>query len=204
MRPVTPTAVVAMLSLGLLLAGCSASGEAATTPSATPTAAATPSAEPTPSPTPAAVGSQEKPATPGVDTVTLVDADAPVYEVALGAANFDAGDAITAVYTMTDPAPEGTSYVLLPVTATYVGSGPLEAQAWLDLKITFVAADGRTVDAAPVVVPDDLSVTPKLATGESATGNLVFTVPQDALTGGLWSVEYTMGTTGEVVWFTAA
>lgn len=198
-------ATAAVLSLGLLLSACGTperEAAPAPSPSATPTVTAT--ADPTPEPTQAAVGTRERPATPDVDTVTLTEAGAPVYEVMLHAANFAAWDAIVGHYRFNEPAPEGSTYVLLPVTATYLGSGPLDAQAWLDLDVQFVAADGRTFGTSLALLPEDLSITPVLATGAGTHGNLSFLVPEDAITGGTWSVVYKMGESRTPSFYTAA
>ncbi|MBO0919582.1 hypothetical protein J1G42_01935 [Cellulomonas sp. zg-ZUI222] len=204
----TPTAAGAVLCVAMLLGACGTSERDAAEPTpAAATASASPTpAEPTAEPEPvvAPLGSPDNPATPGVDTVPLGAQGAPVYQVALSPADFAAGDVVTGYFDGNEPAPAGSSYVLLPVSATYVGTGAEPAHAWLDLGITFVAADGRTFEPSMALVPGDLSVTPELATGESAQGSVPFVVPDDALTGGTWRVENQyVGSGGETVHFTA-
>ncbi|MBD7918820.1 hypothetical protein H9657_11105 [Cellulomonas sp. Sa3CUA2] len=206
MRIATSTAAAgAALSLGLLLSACSAEpGEVApVTSSATPTAspAASPTEEPAPAPTQAAKGARENPAVPDVDTVTFSEAGAPVYEVLLSAADFAADDVVSGYYEFNEAPPEGSTYVLLPLTATYRGDAT--GQAWLDLGVTFVAADGRTFESADAIVPDDLTVTPEVATGGVVRGVLPFLVPQDALAGGMWSVVHEYATTAVPAYWTA-
>ena len=203
-RTSTPATLAgAALTLALLLGACSPSAdEAAPAATGTPTPTASATAEPTPGPTEAATGTREKPATPDVDTVTFSEAGAPVYEVMLSTANFAADAVVAEHYEFNEPAPAGSTYVLLPVSATYRGAET--GQAWLDLDVTFVAADGRTFEPSLALVPEDLTITPELTTGAAVRGNLSFAIPTDAQAGGLWSVVYEYGTSEVPSFFTAA
>ncbi|MBB2925285.1 hypothetical protein [Cellulomonas cellasea] len=207
MRSRTTTSVTAgtALALGLLLGACSPAAEEAApaaTETAQPTEAASEEPAPEPAPTEAAKGTRENPAQPDVDTITFSEAGAPVYEVLLSKANFAADDVVAQHYEFNEPAPEGSAYAVLPVTATYRGAET--GQAWLDLDVTFVAADGRTFEPSLALVPDDLTITPEVGAGGVVQGNLSFALPADALAGGLWSVVHEYGTSQEPSFFAAA
>jgi hypothetical protein len=199
MRPIRPVAV-ATLSLGLVLGGCSAGSSEVVAPTPTPTGAPTeaaaeaPAEEPAPEPAPveAAKGARENPARPDVDAITFSEAGAPVYEVMLSTADPAGNDVVAGYYELNPPPGDGHTYVLLPVSATYLGAGT--GEAWLDLDITFVAADGRTFESSDALVPGDLMLTSDLSTGEVAQGILPFALPDGALASGVWSVVHESGT----------
>lgn len=196
--------------LGVLLGACAPPApDLAPSPTVTAAPAATAAAQPTPDPAapapaepvPATRGSRENPATPGVDTVALGEAGAPVWEVLLSAADFAADDVVASYYEGNEPPPEGSTYVLVPVTATYRGAGA--GEAWLDLDVAFVAADGRVFTPADALVPGDFMVTPDVPSGGTVEGDLVFALPDDALTGGVWSVVDESATEMVPAYFTA-
>ncbi|NCT91027.1 DUF4190 domain-containing protein [Cellulomonas sp. APG4] len=134
-----------------------------------------------------ALGSRENPATPGTDVITFTEDGQPTWEVTLGAANVDAWAAVQAENEFNEPPADGNVHVLLPVSATYLGT-ETGTPAW-DLTIAFVSADGRTFDQAFGVIPDDLMNVSELYEGGSGQGNVLFEVPADALEGATWSVE---------------
>lgn len=134
-----------------------------------------------------ALGSRENPATPGTDVITFTEDGQPTWEVTLGAANVDAWTAVQAENEFNDPPADGNVHVLLPVSATYLGT-ETGTPAW-DLTIAFVSADGRTFDQAYGVIPDDLMNVSELYEGGNGQGNVLFEVPADAIEGATWSVE---------------
>lgn len=137
---------------------------------------------------PAAKGSRESPGQPGVDVITFSENGEPVWDVTVGAATWNAWDAIHAENQFNDPPQEGFQYVLLPVTATYRGADT--GLAWIDIDIKFVTADGRTFENASVVTPGALNDVSELYAGGVAQGNIVFEVPSDAIIDATWAVRY--------------
>lgn len=112
-----------------------------------------------------------------------------VVTVTLGAATWDATADIAAANEFNDPAPEGSTYVLLPVTVTNDAS--TEAiTPWADLTVSFVADDGRSFDQEYVVAPNDLMDVSDLYEGGTGTGNLVFAIPTEVQGGGTWAVSF--------------
>lgn len=112
-----------------------------------------------------------------------------VATVTLGAATWDATAEIAAANEFNDPAPEGSTYVLLPVTVTNDAS--TEAiTPWADLTVSFVADDGRSFDQEYVVAPNDLMNVSDLYEGGTGTGNLVFAIPTEVQGGGTWAVSF--------------
>jgi hypothetical protein len=111
-----------------------------------------------------------------------------VAEVTLGAAIWAADDVIRAENQFNDPAPEGSTYVILPVTVTNVGTDD-PVTPWLDLDVAYVAPDGRSFEKASVVVPNNLNDVADLYEGGTGTGNIAFTIPVDQQ-GGVWAVSW--------------
>lgn len=109
-------------------------------------------------------------------------------EVILGDANWAADEIVAAENQFNEPAPEGSTYVLLPVTITNVASSE-PVTPWLELQVFYVAPDGRSFDEASAVVPNDLMDIDDLYEGGTGSGNLVYTIPSDAQEGGVWGVE---------------
>jgi len=140
--------------------------------------------EPEPEPEPE-VGSRENPGVPESDVATFTNGDDEL-DITVGAATWDANGAIAEENMFNDAAPEGTTYVLLPVTTTY--RGPNTSLPWLDVDVKFVSASGRSYETASVVTPGDLSDVSEMYDGGTATGNLAFAIPLDDREGGTWAV----------------
>lgn len=122
---------------------------------------------------------------------TLVGSGAGNVEevlIDLGTAQWGAGDIVMAENRFNDPAPDGSVYVLLPVTITNVGSDE-PITPWLDVDIIYVAPDGRSYEQEWASIPNDLADIGDLYEGGSATGNLAFILPIDSQ-GGVWGVSY--------------
>jgi len=112
----------------------------------------------------------------GVETLT----------VTVGPATWNADATVMAENQFNDPAPEGSVYVLVPVTITNVGSAEAVIP-WLAVDIAYVAPDGRSYDRASAVIPGNINDIGDLYEGGSATGNLAFVLPTTAQ-GGVWAV----------------
>lgn len=136
---------------------------------------------------PAPDGSRARPFAAGS---TIVGSTATVDEASLmiGSATWNADDVVMAENQFNDPAPEGSTYVLVPVTITNVGSADAVIP-WLAFDIAYVAPDGRSYDEASAVIPDELSDIGDLYEGGSATGNIAFVLPVDGQ-GGVWAASY--------------
>lgn len=109
-------------------------------------------------------------------------------EVSFGDANWDANDIVADENQFNDAAPEGSTYVLLPVTFTNVASTEA-VTPWLELSVSFVAADGRSFDEASAVIPESLMDIDDLYEGGTGEGNFVYAIPTDVQEGGVWAVE---------------
>lgn len=82
-----------------------------------------------------------------------------------------------------DDAPEpGSQYVLVNVKATYTG---LETGTfWIDVRKKFVGSEGNTFSAGGAVPPDPIDFEGEVFQGASVSGNWVFEVPSDQISGG--------------------
>lgn len=129
-----------------------------------------------PAPAPAGGTGDGTPESPfSFGSPVTVGVDGGNLEVVLGDLNPDATAEILE-YNQFNPAPaEGSKYMMVPVTATYHGTG--EIDAWMETGIFYVTADGTQVYEAPVVAPEDPSAAPALADGASVTFQLAFEVP---------------------------
>lgn len=114
--------------------------------------------------------------------------DVEEITVLLGTAQWGADATVAAENQFNDRAPEGSTYVLLPVTITNVGSTDAVVP-WLAVDIAYVAPDGRSYDQEFQVIPNNLSDLGDLYEGGSATGNMLFALPT-AAQGGVWAVSY--------------
>ena len=117
----------------------------------------------------------------------------------IGSANWDAATIVANENMFNDPAPDGSTYVLLPVTITNV-SATEAVVPWIAWDISYVAPDGRSFDEASGVIPGDLMDVGDLYEGGVGSGNVLFAIPADAL-GGLWVVSY--GYSSEAVFIQA-
>lgn len=109
-------------------------------------------------------------------------------EVTLGAANWAADGVVADENQFNEPAPEGTTYVIVPVTIANVASVE-PVTPWLELQVFYVAPDGRSYEEASVVVPEDVIDIDDLYEGGTGTGNLVYAIPSEAHEAGVWGVE---------------
>ena len=121
-------------------------------------------------------------------------------DVSVGAADWAADDAVAQENMFNAAAPAGTRYVMVPVT---VSNHDVDAIApRTAITVLYRAEDGRTFAPERQVVPRDLDEIAPLAPGETATGNVLFAIPEDARGPGAWVVELDSDT-GEELSFTA-
>lgn len=112
---------------------------------------------------------------------------APNLAVEIGAADWAADDAVAQENMFNAAAPAGTGYVMVPVTVSNVDGEAIAPRA--AVTVTYRAADGRTFAPARQVVPADLDEVAAIAPGETATGNVLFALPEEVRGAGSWVVE---------------
>ena len=108
----------------------------------------------------------------------------------LATSDTDAWPEIAATNMFNDPPRAGWSYITVPVTFTYLGSG--SERPWLSTTIDFLGSDNVVYndfsDQSCGVVPNDVTDINDLYPGGSATGNECAVVPTSAVEGGKWRV----------------
>lgn len=162
-----------------LLVGCSAlpfSPEGPRTSEPSPTLIETEEAE---------EGSRENPYSVGV-SVAFSRLGTHEWTVKVGSGTRHADEKVLEENFLNEPAPEGSEYVLLPVTFTRVVDDP--AKPSRDFQAAFVTAGGHTYEASRAVVPDDWFFIEDLYGGASTTGMIGFVIPSDELLGGTWRI----------------
>ncbi|GAA1945216.1 DUF4190 domain-containing protein [Agromyces allii] len=126
------------------------------------------------------------------ETVEVTNHGEPYYSITVGAPNPDADALVAEENPYNDVAPEGSSYVLVPVTVEFHGDAEdpdaLGSPAF-DIRVSFTTGDGGRIDEDYAVIPDPFFMLPELKSGESATGNLVFVLPDSTLDAGTWLVD---------------
>lgn len=110
------------------------------------------------------------------------------YSVTVTAVNQDATQVIADANSF-NAAADGR-YVLVDLTATYNGDQP-EANPWIDLTTGFQGTDARnySTTSCDAVVPNAAFDQPGLRAGGTASYQVCFDVPVEAIAGGLVSVE---------------
>lgn len=130
-------------------------------------------------------GSFDNPA-PAGSTVVLSNFDEEEWEVTVGEANTDANQLVFDEYEYNDAPPEGSSYVLVPVTVKYIGTE--SGSPWFGMTIEFVTAEGNTIEEASALIPNALYDVADLYPGASETGNMVFIMTPAEFEGGKWAI----------------
>lgn len=129
-------------------------------------------AEPTPAEDAGDEGSRENPLPIG-ETVSNED-----WEVTINSVTLNADDQIAAENEFSDPAPEGSSYALINMTATYLGD---ESEVpLLGTEVAYVSGSGETVSAFDqlVIAPDEFDSATELYNGGTEEGNVALAVPE--------------------------
>lgn len=121
-------------------------------------------------------------------TVTATLQGGEEVALSIGVATWNADAAVMAENQFNDPAPVGSTYVLVPITVTNISSTDAVVP-WLAWDIAYVAPDGRSFDPASAVIPQDIDDVGDLYAGGVGTGNLAFVLPVDAQ-GGVWAATY--------------
>lgn len=134
-----------------------------------------------------AVGtSRDNPAQPVTDAVEI-SLDEGTMAVTLGNVDWAADAKIAEANMFNEEAPEGEVYITVPVTVQY--TGPASITPWLEVRVAYIAEDGRSYDEASVVVENDFMDVGDLYDGGVAEGEMAFLIPESAVGSGVFSVE---------------
>lgn len=123
----------------------------------------------------AKVGTRENPIPLGVE---FSSSD---WSVVVNSVTLDAADQILAANEFNDAPDEGTEYILINYTTTYIGDdADGDMPAWVS--VDYVTADGVTVDQLEklIMAPDEFNSGSTLYSGAAATGNRAVQVPSPA------------------------
>lgn len=118
-------------------------------------------------------GTRDNPLSLG-ETVSGNDWELTVNDVVL-----NADDQVAAENEFNDPAPEGASYVLINVEATYTGDE--SEMPMIGTEVAWVAESGETIQAfdSMAIAPDEFDSATELYDGGTEAGNIAIAVPQD-------------------------
>ena len=119
-------------------------------------------------------GSRETPFPIG-STVTQGD-----WAVTINSVNLDANGLLADENLFNEPPADGTTYIMVNVTAQYVGTNAEGEMP--SVLLDYVTVDGNTIDGfdAFVVSPEEFDSVSTLYEGASTTGNRSFQVPADS------------------------
>ena len=110
--------------------------------------------------------------------------------VVVNSVALDATEAVLAEEPYYEPPLDGNVYMLVNVTATYIGDDPAGAMPWPTIE--FVSAGGNSFDAYTfdtfAMPPQPFDVTQTLYEGASTSGNILLQVPADAVVDGVLAV----------------
>lgn len=116
------------------------------------------------------------------------------WTVTIDAVDLDATEAVLAENQFNDHPEEGNVYILVEVTATYIGDDPEGSVPWLS--VAYVSAGGNTFDAltsgAFAVAPNAFDGITTLYGGASTSGNKVLQVPAEEVGEGVLAVNVDM------------
>jgi len=123
------------------------------------------------------------------------------WEVTVNSVQLAATEAVLAANIVNPTPDEGDEYILVNVTATYVGADV--GTPAIDLGFGYVTSDGIAIDGLSTfaVAPDALDQLTELYNGASISGNLVYAVPSATAADGTITVRTSMF--GDDVFFAA-
>ncbi|MDZ5076655.1 hypothetical protein [Nesterenkonia sp. HG001] len=101
------------------------------------------------------------------------------WEVVINEVTPEADDQVLAENQFNDPAPDGTSYMLIHTTVTYHGAD--SEMIMMGVDFAFVSGSGETYSSFDTlsIPPDELDTWQELYTGGSAEGNIAIAVPDE-------------------------
>lgn len=123
------------------------------------------------------------------------------WNVAVVSVTLDATASIVDEDEFSDPPQEGSQYVLATVDATYTGTE--SSTFWMDVTMKFVGGKGNTFGSPEgfAVPPNPLWNVEEAFTGASITGDALFEVPSDQVSGGVLMLEPSFSVEGSRVFF---
>jgi hypothetical protein len=138
------------------------------------------------------VGSRENPAPLG-SSVELTQLGEPIWQVTANAPTLNADAAVAAENSFSDTAPPGTSFALLPLTITYLGT---ETAFAAYVQVGYEAADGTMYNQydAIAIAPGGIDAITELDPGATVSGNIAVAIPATDADKGLWVVSSLDGT----------
>jgi hypothetical protein len=100
------------------------------------------------------------------------------WRVVINSVTMAATDAVIAANSFNEPPAEGSEYIVVNYSATYIGDDP-NGQMPAFVSVEYVTADGKTVSGLDkiVIAADAMDTTSALYTGGTATGNEAIEVP---------------------------
>ncbi|MEG9225505.1 hypothetical protein [Aeromicrobium sp. Sec7.5] len=110
------------------------------------------------------------------------------WTLTINSVNLDANSQVEQASSFNEPAPDGTTYILVNCTVTYTGDAPDGDTPWSS--VDYVTAAGNTISAYDlfVDVPDEIDTTSTLYSGASVSGNIGLAVPVDTVAQGTLAV----------------
>ncbi|WP_231915937.1 DUF4352 domain-containing protein [Microbacterium karelineae] len=129
-----------------------------------------------------AQGTRENPLPLG----STVDSDE--WSITVNSVTLGATDAVLAENQFNDPPADGDEYILVNVTATYIGAD--SGMPAIGTGVEYVTADGVTIsgDDALAVAPDAFDSMAELYTDATVTGNFAFAVPSASAADGTLAI----------------
>ena len=111
------------------------------------------------------------------------------WRVVVNSVTPDATDAVLSENELNDPAADGSQYMLVNYSTTYLGDNA-DGEMPAFVTVEYVTADGTTVNSFDnvVVVPDAIDSSSTLYTDGTATGNVAFEVPTDTADQGVLAI----------------
>lgn len=118
-------------------------------------------------------GTRENPLSLG-ETVSGND-----WELTVNDVTFNADDQVAAENQFNDPAPEGASYVLIHVEASYTGAD--SEMPMIGTEVAWVTESGETIQAfdSMAIAPEEFDSATELYDGGTEAGNIAIAVPDD-------------------------
>ena len=120
------------------------------------------------------------------------------WRVVVNSVTLDATDAVVSANQFNEPPAEGSEYMLVNYSATYLGDDP-DGQIPASVTVEYVTADSTTVNSFDnsAIAPEAIDTISTLYTDGTATGNAAFEVPTTTADQGVLAV--TPGLLGDKV-----
>lgn len=111
------------------------------------------------------------------------------WRIVINSVTLAASDAVAAANEFNDPPAEGSEYILVNYSATYLGDDA-NGQMPAFVSLEYVTADGRTINSfdKTAIAPDAIDSSNTLYKDGTATGNVAFEVPSATAAQGVLAV----------------